>query len=173
MLALRIDVDDLANPLADSLAKEFTHYIDSPPGDNAIPADLGGDPDPQICEVDKDGAIEYLAALRDAKLWPTNQFPWPNLAGATEAIDKLRIPDYDISAACHFCANVVSEFADALGLVKEEHKDRVWGLCLECYKNGKVRGEDEECVVEHEKGVEAGGRAMRMKGGVCGVLPVV
>lgn len=147
--ALHTDIDDLVGPCADAFASDNTHFVDSPPGDDPTPVDLGGDPNPVQCVVDKEGAVEYLAALRDAKLWPANLWPNTNLLAVTEAVDKFQIPEYDASQNCHYCAHIEDEFAEGVSELKQELNRRLWGLCLECFKNKNIKAG--ECTYEHAK----------------------
>lgn len=151
LLGLRVDLEDMISPLGDAFAKEYSHFVDSPPGDDAVPVELGGDPDPERCVVDKEGAALFFGALRDAKIWPANSWPQTNLVAVTEALVKLQIPDHDTSDGCHFCAGVRVEFTDAVNELRQEQKDRLWGLCLDCFKAGRARTENEECAYEHDK----------------------
>ncbi|CZT16097.1 uncharacterized protein RCC_01938 [Ramularia collo-cygni] len=166
--ALRIDFDDIHSPLADALSSQYKHYVDTPPGDDGTSIAMGGDPDAEYCVSDKEGALEYLAALRDAKLWPESLWPRTNLAAITDLVAKLRIPEYDASDACHFCAHVDEEFANAMDDVRLDHKDRLWGLCLECYKAGGIRAE--ECTYQHEK-PSSQVWLVKLKGNVSGQHP--
>lgn len=149
LLAVRVDIDDLVNPLAESLASEYTHYVDSPAGDDPTPVEMGGDPDPQHCVVDKEGAVEYLGALRDAKIWPASRWPTTNLLAITQAVMNFRVPEYDASENCHFCYHVEDEFAEALIELKQEYKDRLWGLCLDCFAFRGMR--PGKCTIDHDK----------------------
>lgn len=93
--------------------------------------------------------MEYLGALRDANIWPATKWPTTNLLAITSAIEKFRIPEYDASQNCNFCYHVEDEFAEALNELKEEHKDRLWGLCMECFKAGALK--PGECTYQHDK----------------------
>ena len=150
--ALRLDLDLLTDPCSIALAKESHHYIDCPPDTEPEAADLSdGEPEkPTVCAVDSQAAPLYLGALRDAGLWP------PTAWGATrtaeqliEGFDRFREPEYDDCDKCEFCLPLVEVFDQKLMLVKKLHKERLWGLCLDCFNAGGVnRG---ECRFAHVK----------------------
>lgn len=147
--ALRLDLDLLIDPCSIALAKESHHYIDCPPDTEPEAADLS-DEKPTVCAVDSQAAPLYLGALRDASLWP------PTAWGATrtaeqliEGFDRFREPEYDDCDKCEFCLPLVEIFEQKLMLVKKLHKERLWGLCLDCFNAGGVnRG---ECRFAHVK----------------------
>jgi len=157
--ALRLDLDLLTDPCSIALSKEAHHYIDCPPDTEPEAADLplgsDGEPEkPTICAVDSQAAPLYLGALRDAGLWP------PTAWGATrtaeqliEGFDRFREPEYDDCDKCEFCLPLVEAFDQKLMLVKKLHKERLWGLCLDCFTAGGVnRG---ECRFAHVKAAVA------------------
>lgn len=148
---LRADVDDLILPLADTMSNDATHYVDNPPGDDPTPVSMGGDPNPVHCVVDREGAIEYFSALRDAKIWPAPTWPDKNLKTTIDAIANFRIPEYDSSESCHFCIHIEDEFVAGVDDLKAAQRERLWGLCLDCYKFGGVNPGD--CRYEHSKPV--------------------
>ena len=150
---LRVDLDLLIDPLAEALAEDNKHYCDCAPGDDSHNEDTNE----TFCPVDKDGATEFLSALRDANLWPATRWPTssPLISGqvgtVVEGLANFRVPDYDSSEACYWCVHVEDKFATSLNLVRAMHKDRLWGLCLDCYKvpgGGTFQG---ECRFEHFK----------------------
>jgi hypothetical protein len=158
---LRVDLDLLIDPLAEALAEDNKHYHDCAPGDASNNED-----DETFCPIDKDGATEFLSALRDANLWPATRWPSSSLlisgqvGTVVEGLANFRVPDYDSSEACYWCAHVEDKFATSLNLVRAMHKDRLWGLCLDCYKtqlSGGGASFQGECRFEHFK-VGVGGK---------------
>lgn len=149
--SLRIDLDLLIDPLAETMADESRHFWDCAPGDELTSEDLAEGKTATVCTIDKEGATLYLSALRDANLWPAMKWPRNgNTIGATvDAIEKFRIPEYDASDECEWCLHVTDKFVGAVELVRKMHKDRLWGLCLDCYKAGGVK--EGECRYEHFK----------------------
>lgn len=152
---LRVDLDLLIDPLAESLAEDSKHYHDCAPGDEPPEQPSDDNETPQYCPVDKEGATEFLAALRDANLWPATRWPTSShvisgpVGTVVHAIENFRVPDYDATDACYWCAHVEDRFARSLNLIRAMHKDRLWGLCLDCYKaGGTFQG---ECRYDHYK----------------------
>ncbi|KAI5360719.1 hypothetical protein Slin15195_G086350 [Septoria linicola] len=151
--------------------------------DGTTTAEEGDNQQQQYCPIDRDAATEFLSALRDANLWPATRWPaltppqppsssFPSTSTSTAAavgspslsslptaivstLKSFRVPDHDASDACYWCMHVEDRFATALNLVRAMHKDRLWGLCLDCYKAGGTgmgmgvyKG---ECRYEHFK----------------------
>lgn len=152
---LRNDVDFLADSCALVFSEDVKHYIDYAPGMSPEPNDGGGGRND--CHVDSQGAMEYLGALRDADIWPPTK--WQELttnrsAGASvqTLVDKLisfREPDYDDCDKCDFCEGVKVNFTKQLERTRENQRDRLWGLCLDCYNSGSTN--PGECRYEHAK----------------------
>lgn len=153
-------------PLHSNLSDSSSHS-DCAPGDSPTPSEPSSS-DPQFCVVDKEGATLYLSCLRDADLWPSTS-RWPNkLSEILSSIENFRIPEYDASDTCFWCIKVDDKFATALKIVKAMHKERMWGLCLDCYKSpGGINVG--ECRVEHFKfgslGESTGGISVRSVSG--------
>ena len=143
--ALKADLDIIVDTCAEALSDDAKHYIDCAPGDEPHP-DEGKEA--VQCVVDKEGATEFLAALRDANIWPATK--WGNtVEGVVKAIENFRVPDYDASDQCYWCLHVEDKFVTAIDLVKKMHEERLWGLCLDCYQAGGLK--EGECRVEHFK----------------------
>ncbi|KAM3421047.1 hypothetical protein BST61_g1465 [Cercospora zeina] len=174
---LRLDFDLLIEPLAESLSDDNKHYTDCAPGEDPFlqqqQQPSGGptlQPSYTICIIDASSSTTLLSSLRDANLWPATR--WPHLINPTDpqapksqtgnavlALEKFRVPDVDAADACYWCSHVEDRFATALGLVRMMHKDRMWGLCLDCYKAAGGMNTAGECRVEHYKAGVAGGPA--------------
>ncbi|TKA61291.1 hypothetical protein B0A55_10400 [Friedmanniomyces simplex] len=145
--ALKGDIDLLVNPCSVAFSKSARHYIDYAPGMMPDPDDDGKTVG-SICHVDEGAATTYLGALRDELIWPP--LAWPTTLGAlVSQLQAFRTPDYDDCDKCDFCEDVKSRFGLAVDIVKKMHKDRLWGLCLDCFKAGGVK--DGECRYEHSK----------------------
>ena len=144
---LRMDLDLIVDPCAQCLSEDMRHDIDIPPDENLSEEFLKDDPRVP-CVVDREGAIEYLSALRDANLWPPTR--WPNTVEAiVRSFRDFGAPVYDNSDSCIFCLNVVQQFDMVLEQVREMHRSRLWGLCLDCFNAGGVY--TGECRHEHVK----------------------
>lgn len=159
---LRVDLDLLIDPLAESLAEDNKHYHDCAPGDEPH------NPQDESCPIDKDGATEFLSALRDANLWPATR--WSScvighVGSVVEGLANFRVPDYDASEACYWCVHVEDKFAMSLNLVRAMHKDRLWGLCLDCYATAGGGAFTGECRIEHFKLVGGGNGGVVMVNG--------
>lgn len=149
--AYRGEMESLVGPLSDCLANEYAHFVDCFPGTQPQPMAMGGAPDTEWCTVDKDAAVEYFSALRDANIWPMKQWPDLNLLAIKATFMSFRIPELDASDNCHFCAHVENDFAEAVHEMKDDIMRRIWGLCLDCYKYGGVN--PGECRFQHDKSV--------------------
>ncbi|OQO10875.1 hypothetical protein B0A48_04176 [Cryoendolithus antarcticus] len=146
--SLRFDIDLLLELCAVALGKESKHCIDCPPDTDPEPAPAGSDP-AVICAVDSQAAPSYLAAMRDAELWPPSAWAKHEIGDVVERIREFRVPDYDDCDKCDFCLPLTEAFEAKLKLVKKLQKDRLWGLCLDCFRAGGVfHG---TCRVEHVK----------------------
>lgn len=143
--ALRVDIDLLVDTCAAALAKENRHFIDFPP--DVDPEE--GEPKGVNCVVDSQGAPVYLGALRDAKIWPATAWGANNAEGIVQAIKNFREPDYEDCDKCEFCLPLVSDFAEKLKLVRKLEDERLWGLCLDCFKAGGANVN--ECRYAHVK----------------------
>ncbi|KAK4619512.1 hypothetical protein CLAFUW4_11271 [Fulvia fulva] len=143
--ALKADLDIIVDTCAEALSDDAKHYIDCAPGDEPHPDE---NREAVQCVVDKEGATEFLAALRDANIWPATK--WVNTVEAiVNAVKKFRVPEYDASDQCYWCLHVEDKFATAVDLVRKMHEERLWGLCLDCYLAGGLK--EGECRVEHAK----------------------
>ena len=143
--ALRVDIDILVDSCAAALAKENSHFIDLPP--DVDPEE--GEPKGVTCAVDSQGAPLYLGALRDAKIWPATAWGILNAEGIVSAIKNFREPEYDDCDKCEFCLPLVADFAEKLGMVRKLEEERLWGLCLDCFKAGGANVN--ECRYAHVK----------------------
>nr|OQO27196.1 hypothetical protein B0A51_05080 [Rachicladosporium sp. CCFEE 5018] len=138
--SLRFDTDLLLELCAVALGKESKHYIDCPPDTDPDPGPAGSDP-AVICAVDSQTAPNYLAAMRDAELWPPSAWAKHDIGDVVDRIREFRVPDYDDCDKCDFCFPLTEAFEAKLKLVKNLQKDRLWGLCLDCFEaGGRVPG---------------------------------
>lgn len=158
--ALRLDLDLLIDPCSAALGKEASHYIDYPPGtepeSNELPFDSSGEPEkPVACAVDSQAAPLYLGAMRDAGLWPPTVWGARTAEQLIEAVERFREPEYDDCDKCEFCLPLVEDFDTKLVLVKKLHRERLWGLCLDCFTAGGVN--KGECRFAHVKASVAKG----------------
>lgn len=152
--AVRLDLDLLIDPCAIALGKESDHYIDCPPDTEPDPSELplGSDGQPgkaPFCPVDSQAAPLYLGALRDAGLWPPSAWDGRALEQLSEAVAEFRVPEYDDSDKCEFCIPLVETFELKLKLVRKIQRERLWGLCLDCFLKGGVNAG--ECRYSHVK----------------------
>jgi len=153
--ALRLDLDLLTDPCSVALSKESHHYIDCPPDTEPdvaeLPLSSDGEPEkPTVCAVDSQVAPLYLGALRDAGLWPPTAWGGTRTAEQLiEGFDKFREPEYDDCDKCEFCLPLVELFDQKLMLVRKMHRERLWGLCLDCFTAGGVNKGD--CRFAHVK----------------------
>jgi hypothetical protein len=143
---LKSDLELLIEPCAEALASEHQHLMGCSP-DEGENEHLTGEPT-DACYVDKEGGTEFLVALRDDDIWPSSR--WPNILDKTvRAIANHTPPDLNTIDSCYFCIDVHEKYAEALSLVQAMHKERLWGICLDCVKNnGLFIG---ECRYEHFK----------------------
>ncbi|KAM0720667.1 hypothetical protein Q7P37_004804 [Cladosporium fusiforme] len=152
--SLRLDLDVLVEPCAIALGKESHHYIDCPPDtepdESDLPVTADGTPDkPVVCVVDSQAVPAYLAALRNSGIWPPTTWAGKSAQQVIDTIVEFRVPDYDDSDKCDFCLPLVEEFAKRLMLVRKLHRERLWGLCLDCFNAGGVY--EGECRFAHVK----------------------
>ena len=159
------------------MSEDAKHYVDLAPGERPDFAQLGnpGYVSQDICTIDNENGTDLLSALRDANLWPGTR--WPLLMNSTDptpsarsqtgsvvaAVERFRVPDADTRDSCFWCMHVEDKFATALGLVRMMHKDRMWGLCLDCYRSEGGVNDTGNCRVEHYKAVVKEGAA-RLQG---------
>lgn len=148
--SLRIQIDLLTEPCAIALGKESHHYVDCPPDTDPEEAGIDTDDKPDVCVVDSQAALLYLAAMRDAGIWPSTT-AWGGKTGkqVIDAIRELRVPEYDDSDKCDFCLPLVEEFAKKLTLVRHLQKNILWGPCLDCFNAGGTN--PGECRFAHAK----------------------
>ena len=153
--ALRLDLDLLLDPCAIALGTESHHYIDCPPDTEPDPDDLPPTPDgepgkPGVCAVDSQAAPLYLGALRDAGLWPPSSWGNRTAEQLIGAVERFREPEYDDCDKCEFCLPLVENFGGKLAVVRRLHRERLWGICLDCFlaAAGAERG---ECRFPHVK----------------------
>jgi hypothetical protein len=150
--AVRLHVDILVDPCAIALGKESHHYIDCPPDTepDELPVLPSGEPGkPVVCVVDSQGAPIYLGALRDVGIWPTLAWGAKTIGELIQATTALSTPDYDDCDRCDFCQPLTDTFAEKLALVKKLQAERLWGLCLDCFRAGGINLG--ECRYPHVK----------------------
>ena len=94
-------------------------------------------------------ATTYLGALRDARIWPATVSPG-TLGEILTAMQEFRVPEYDDCDKCDFCEDVKGKFSLGVVLMKNMWAERMWGLCLDCFKAGGFNVGD--CRWEHVKG---------------------
>lgn len=143
---IRADLDLLVDPCSVGFSKTTEHYVDYAPG-------MSPDPDDQgrlgsICHVDEGAGTIYLGALRDDKIWPATVWP-PQIGLIIERVKSFRVPEYDDCDKCDFCEDVKGRFGPAVAMVKKMYAERLWGLCLDCFKAGGFNAG--ECRYEHSK----------------------
>lgn len=138
---LRTDIDILIDPCSITFSKTARHHMDYAPGTTP-------DPPCPMCRVDEQAGTEYLGALRDAKIWQATVWP-PTLGEVLDAIKEFRVPEYDDCDKCDFCEDIKLRFSLAVLMVKQMHEERLWGLCIDCYKAGGIN--TGECRIEHSK----------------------
>ena len=151
---LHKDIEALVDSCALMFSKDSKHYIDYAPGISPDADDRGSE-----CRVDGDGAALYLGALHDASIWPATRWKQsnaPNVKGETigsliESLRNFQVPIYDDCDSCEFCEGVKVNFSEQLELIKNTQKDRLWGLCLDCWKAGGIntRSDAGKCRYEH------------------------
>lgn len=120
---------------------------------------------PGVCRVDADASWEYLSALREAGIYPSTIWPRADEGGRkaysivdlVEKIKGFREPEYDNADQCEFCEDVKGLFSRKLEELRKVHGERLWGMCLDCYKAGGVNAG--ECRYEHAKILPAGAQA--------------
>lgn len=145
---VRTDVDLMVNPCSVAYSKSSEHYIDYMPEMTPDPDEETGRIVGSLCYVDSQASNTFLGALRDNGIWPSTV--WPDTLG--QVIDKVKgfgVPRYDDCDKCEFCDDVKAKFGMAINLVKGLHRERLWGLCLDCFKAGGVLVG--ECRYEHSK----------------------
>ncbi|KAK3673048.1 hypothetical protein LTR78_007159 [Recurvomyces mirabilis] len=147
LAAVRADLDLLIEPCSAVFSREAKHFVDYAPGMDPD-ADDEGKVSGSLCHVDEGGATTYLGALRDERIWPLTVWQG-NLATTLTRLRQFRVPEYDDCDKCEFCENIRERFTNVLELVKHMHKERLWGLCLDCFMAGGVN--PGECRVEHPK----------------------
>ena len=153
--ALRLDLDLLLEPCAIALGKESHHYIDCPPGTEPDPDDLPptseGEPGKAVvCAVDSRAVPLYLGALRDAGLWPPSAWGARTAEQLITAVERFREPEYNDCDKCEFCLPLVESFEAKLALVRRLHRERLWGICLDCF-SAAAGAEKGECRFAHVK----------------------
>jgi len=154
---LRNDLDTIVNACSMAFSKRTNkHYIDWAPGMKPdVDATTGHYP-PE-CQVDTDAAMQYLGALRDAQIWPSTvweQRVTPGRAGETigglvDKLENFREGGYDDADKCEFCNDIKIKFTEQLDITKQEQKERLWGLCLDCFNAGGLNVG--ECRFDHAK----------------------
>ncbi|KAK5128362.1 hypothetical protein LTR85_003030 [Meristemomyces frigidus] len=143
---VRVDIDLLVDSCSLGFSKTAEHYIDYAPGMTPDADDEGRIG--SICHVDSGAGTLYLGALRDAHIWPSTVWP-ASLGAIIEAIRDFRVPDYDDCDKCDFCEDVKARFGQMFAVVKQMQAERLWGLCVDCFKAGRVNAG--ECRYEHSK----------------------
>lgn len=149
LAAIRLDLDILIEPCSLALSKEAHHFIDWPPGTEPEIASDEETGKPVVCAVDSQAAPLYLGAMRDAGLWPPTVWGARTADQLIEAVERFREPEYDDCDKCECCLPLVETFEEKLVLVKKLHRERLWGLCLDCFTAGGVNAGD--CRFAHVK----------------------
>lgn len=140
---LRADIDLLADAATFGLGASCKHYINMP-----VEMEIEEGETADECEVDKEGADVFVAALRDQMVWPSTL--WPETVGeVVKSVQLFQVPEYDDSDGCEFCEGINKVFKGNLALVQRVHKTRLWGLCLDCFKHRAIF--PGQCRVEHAK----------------------
>lgn len=145
---LRLDADLLVGPVYHALAKASQHFIGFAPGVDPEPGELSPGVDPVNCAVDEQGAPLYFAALRDGRILPATLWG-DSAASVIDAFRNLQVPEYDDCDRCEGCIPLVDVFADRLSSLRKAHKERLWGLCLDCFNAGGIN--HGKCRVDHGK----------------------
>lgn len=163
-MRLRMDFDTLVDVAARCFSREYRHYIDWAPEMSPDPSETPSGKPPVRCRVDGDGGQEFLGALREAHVWPSDvwfQAGEDNIkmsAGEASRVSmgeivnrfaEFCLPEYDDADRCEFCDGIKTEFAAAVKSRKQAQKERLWGLCLDCFKAGGSH--EGECRFEHPK----------------------
>ena len=100
--------------------------------------------------VDSQAAPLYLGALRDAGLWPPSAWGARTLERLIAAVERFREPEYDDCDKCEFCLPLVESFEGKLALVRKLHRERLWGICLDCF-SAAAGADKNECRFAHVK----------------------
>ena len=66
------------------------------------------------------------------------------------AVERLREPEYDDCDKCEFCLPLVESFEGKLALVRKLHRERLWGICLDCF-SAAAGADKNECRFAHVK----------------------
>lgn len=156
-MSIRDDIDSLADANLIAFASDKKHHIDYPPDMSPEPDETDEGRKPGYCRVDCDAAWEYLGALRDAQIFPSTTWQRTNskankaftVGDIVEKIKEFREPDYDNVDHCEFCEDVKVLFTRKLASLRKVHEQRLWGMCLDCYKAGGIN--PGECRFEHPK----------------------
>jgi len=144
--AIRAEIDLMVDPCSLVFQPSAEHHID-------WPAHLEPDEDedgntPGLCWVDRQAAIDFLGELRQQHIWPSTV--WPVTLGAlVNAIKTFNVPKYDDADKCEFCEDCKGKFALSVSVVKSLYINRLWGMCLDCFKAGGF--DAGECRFEHSK----------------------
>lgn len=167
-IRLRMDLDSLVDIAARCFSREFRHYIDWAPEMSPEASETPSGKPPTRCRVDGDGGQEFLGALREAYIWPSEvwfrvgednkrmneeEADQVSIGDIVQRLGDFVLPDYDDVDQCEFCDGIKKEFAEALKDTKEAQKTRLWGLCLDCFKTSCAFNPG-ECRFEHKKGEE-------------------
>lgn len=105
------------------------------------------------CYVDAQDTQVYLAALCDARMWPSTAWEksGSNVGGPraigdmVPKLDRFREPEYNNLDKCECCMDVKKTFLEALKKVKTTQQDRLWAVCLGCCTGRNA----EECRLDH------------------------
>ena len=71
-------------------------------------------------------------------------------------------PHYDNADKCEFCEDIKVQFTEKLEETRQMMTERLWGLCLDCFKAGGVHLA--ECRYEHKKILPAGANGLGING---------
>nr|POF13329.1 hypothetical protein CFP56_10476 [Quercus suber] len=146
--AVRVDFDLIIDPCSSSFSDSTSHYIDYMPGMSPEPDEETGSSGSH-CYVDSHCAALYLGTLRDKNVWPATVWP-RTLDQIVQNLRTFKPPPYDDCDKCEFCEDTKGKFGLAIELIRQIHRGRLWGLCLDCFK---AAGEfaPGECRYEHPR----------------------
>lgn len=163
-IRVRMDFDTLADVAVRCFSREFKHYIDWAPEMSPDASETPSGKPPARCRVDGDGGQEFLGALREARVWPSDvwfrtgddsirmsaeEANQVSIGDVVNRMAEFMAPEYDDADRCEFCDGIRTESVAAVKATKLAQKERLWGLCLDCFNaDGLNAG---ECRFEHTK----------------------
>lgn len=90
-----------------------------------------------------------MGALREEGIFPPTVWP-TTIEAIIKAVGEFDVPEYDDCDKCEFCVDVKAHFTNIVPIVKEMQAERLWGLCLDCFKSSTGTNAG-ECRYEHSK----------------------